>query len=473
MRLFIDEAGNTGSIIDRDEILNYGTQRHFCLASVVTQSTQEEEQLRLKYRAFKEQFSPNDELKGNTMLTKAQNTALNFFIDKLLDSQHFSICYYDKKFYLVTLMLIVILGFDFRNTFPVQYYTLASKLSQEDDVLLSTFCRLSKNANIKTIHKLFLYLKDYPYKYISKEDNLLAIAATEVLKDEIDDTFVHRFLQFGSYSNPKIANLINLNALSELCEIILIENRKSSKQLEIFHDNISGIDKLLYEELAQFGLKPHFIDSKSEELIQYADNISSIFCKIINTIVRSWEEHQEWNTENEWLFEAASKLYQKIGLNNIKFTVPIQNWATVYCVAEMFDKKFPKAMRDNLHFNKRYLYWSNEIVNNLARTDFNAHADCFAKLCNDKNMPNVSLKTIDDLENMKSQNDPIFSTAYESFISTLEDYYIAKLDGRERIAREFTLWNKDAQIAIANILIKRISQDIVDFDPTDILSLIK
>ena len=31
MRLFLDEAGNTGGILDKNEKLNYGTQRHFCL----------------------------------------------------------------------------------------------------------------------------------------------------------------------------------------------------------------------------------------------------------------------------------------------------------------------------------------------------------------------------------------------------------------------------------------------------------
>lgn len=82
MRLFIDEAGNTGSIADRNEILNYGTQRHFCLAAVVTQNAQEEAHLRHKYAMFKERFSPNGELKGNSLLTKAQNVALDFFIGK-------------------------------------------------------------------------------------------------------------------------------------------------------------------------------------------------------------------------------------------------------------------------------------------------------------------------------------------------------------------------------------------------------
>lgn len=53
MRLFLDEAGNTGGIIDKNEKLNYGTQRHFCLAAVLAPDMQSEQLLRQKYAAFK------------------------------------------------------------------------------------------------------------------------------------------------------------------------------------------------------------------------------------------------------------------------------------------------------------------------------------------------------------------------------------------------------------------------------------
>ena len=53
MRLFLDEAGNTGGIIDKNEKLNYGTQRHFCLAAVVADDIQSEQLLRRKYATFK------------------------------------------------------------------------------------------------------------------------------------------------------------------------------------------------------------------------------------------------------------------------------------------------------------------------------------------------------------------------------------------------------------------------------------
>ena len=98
--------------------------------------------------------------------------------------------------------------------------------------------------------------------------------------------FVNDFLKFVSYSNRKFANLINLNALSELLEVIELERNCDTRKIDIVHDNISGVDEMLKQELKHFDVAVKFADSQAEELIQLADNVASIFCKIINTIVR-------------------------------------------------------------------------------------------------------------------------------------------------------------------------------------------
>ena len=95
MHLFLDEAGNTGGIIDKNEKLNYGTQRHFCLAAVVAEDIQSIQLLRQKYDVFKSQFASEKELKGNSLFKKENNDALEYFLDNILDDKHFSICLYD------------------------------------------------------------------------------------------------------------------------------------------------------------------------------------------------------------------------------------------------------------------------------------------------------------------------------------------------------------------------------------------
>lgn len=83
-------------------------------------------------------------------------------------------------------------------------------------------------------------------------------------------------------------------------------------------------------------------------------------------------------------------------------------------------------------------------------------------------------KTLKDLETMKNKSVIPFGSQYEFLFTTLEDYYIAKLDGVARIKSELSNWDIEAQKVIANKLIDIISEDgIVGFDKNEILSLIE
>lgn len=82
------------------------------------------------------------------------------------------------------------------------------------------------------------------------------------------------------------------------------------------------------------------------------------------------------------------------------------------------------------------------------------------------------MKSIIDLEKMKNQKCIPFESAYEYLISRLEDYYIAKLDGKERIKHELSNWDKEAQSAIIETLIVRISSSLQDFNPDDLRKLL-
>lgn len=82
------------------------------------------------------------------------------------------------------------------------------------------------------------------------------------------------------------------------------------------------------------------------------------------------------------------------------------------------------------------------------------------------------MKTIADLEEMKSRSSSLFNNAYEYFFELLRDFYISKIDGKERIKHELNNWDNEAQKYIINVLIVKIGQDLMDFDPTDLLQLI-
>lgn len=82
-------------------------------------------------------------------------------------------------------------------------------------------------------------------------------------------------------------------------------------------------------------------------------------------------------------------------------------------------------------------------------------------------------KTLKELEEMKSKSMVPFGNQYEFLFATLEDYYIGKMDGINRIKAELSNWDIEAQKVIANKLIDIISESgIIGFNKDEILSLI-
>lgn len=84
------------------------------------------------------------------------------------------------------------------------------------------------------------------------------------------------------------------------------------------------------------------------------------------------------------------------------------------------------------------------------------------------------MKTLRDLEDMKNKAMIPFGNQYDYLFATLEDYYITKMDGLDRIKSELRNWDKESQQVIVNKLVNIISEnEITDFNKNEILSLIK
>ena len=81
-------------------------------------------------------------------------------------------------------------------------------------------------------------------------------------------------------------------------------------------------------------------------------------------------------------------------------------------------------------------------------------------------------KTLKDLNDMKNNKMSPFGNQYEFFFATLEDYYIAKMDGKERIKTELSKWDSEAQKEIVCKLSDIIeTNNMIGFDRNEILSL--
>jgi hypothetical protein len=82
------------------------------------------------------------------------------------------------------------------------------------------------------------------------------------------------------------------------------------------------------------------------------------------------------------------------------------------------------------------------------------------------------MKTLKDLEEMK--NVPaMFGNQYNLLLMTLEDFYIAKLNGLDRIKAELSNWDNEAKKVIVNELVDMLlDRSLIGFDPKEITGLI-
>lgn len=354
MKIYLDESGNTGNVITKDNILNFKEQRHFVLGGIKVKNNEDKKILLNKYKLFKQKFNVTGEIKGSDLMIRKYNDELRYFLENILDDNHFEICIYDKKFYLITLLLTAVLGDKFKEDYPLEFYRLASEYVLYSDELLIQYCGLAKSPNCNDLKKLLNLILRLNFKDIPEYNNPLKIKAKHIIDNNEYHLILDNFMTFGWYDNDKYINLINLNALGELILNLKVDYNLENNNLEIFHDKIDVFDKTFIAELKPLGVNLNFVDSEDEELIQIADNIVSIVAKCINRTIEIFEEKKEWHPDSEWILTQYSNVLNIIGLNNIKFTVPICNWAVSGCVKDMFAKGYPKYARKNIYFNEYY-----------------------------------------------------------------------------------------------------------------------
>lgn len=82
-------------------------------------------------------------------------------------------------------------------------------------------------------------------------------------------------------------------------------------------------------------------------------------------MTKHFERKEEWKPESQWDMELVSKVLRKIGVNNVKFTIPIHDWAAAVCVEQMFAPNYLKAYRKNIYFNPMYIEVQKKIMESI------------------------------------------------------------------------------------------------------------
>ena len=143
MKIYIDEAGNTGSagiIKDKKNGINFVSQPVFALGMLIIQDDAEAKNMLEKFNSFKEKFSIIGEIKGSTLTTREWNEEMEYLFNHFFDSLHFKINIYDKRFYISTLLLRTFTDNQLFYENTVFFYVQASILARQNNTFFEQSC---------------------------------------------------------------------------------------------------------------------------------------------------------------------------------------------------------------------------------------------------------------------------------------------------------------------------------------------
>lgn len=368
MTLYFDESGQTGCIIpNKAGMLFDEKQRFFVLGGVICNDKQDEDYLRRKYHAFKMRHGIDGEIKGSDMMKRDNNSLLMDFIDTMLDSEHFYLCCYDKLFYIATLINAYFYPRQLMNDDPVFYFSQASALAHEDIALFLKYCECCAIGTDEASFEFCRYIISFDFQKIDAAQNGYIQMAKLVLEGGEALDFP---LPFGSYLDPDFTNIINITALGETALAIEVKRGIPSSEIRIVHDNITEFEKEFLDSFRAEPISLQFKDSKSDELLQYADNVASVFRKCCTETVNLFLRGQQWDPDKSWFPTLYAKLLSKIKYENIKWDVSISDQVLPLCIEEMFSEECPVVLRNNTHFYKRFMWHRTWVINNIASLNY-------------------------------------------------------------------------------------------------------
>lgn len=370
MKVYFDESGQTGCILPNRKGDFYNEkQRFFVLGGIICKNEADEILLCKKYKTFLNKYGITGELKGSDIMKRENNVVLMDFINTMIDTDHIYVCCYDKLFYLATLINTY---FYPRNTMaenPIFYFTQASALAHENPEIFRKYCACNEIGTEEASIDFCRYVVEFPFQKIDSELNgYLAMAKLAVENGEAFDFP----LPLGCYVNPSYTNIINMTAVGESVVALKLIYNITNSEIHIIHDRILEFENEFFDIMKPFQIDIQFKDSKNELLLQYADNVASIFRKCCTETVNIFENRKQWDSSSSWFPTVYSKLLQKMQYNNVKWVVSISDQILPLCVRDMFADNYPKELRNNSCFYKRFASYKQLILKNIASLNYTA-----------------------------------------------------------------------------------------------------
>lgn len=355
MKIFFDESGQSGCVIQKNDLLNFRTQPTFAIGALVVPTESDEKVLLEKYSRFKDKYNIQGEIKGSDMLTRDRNRELSYFLKHILDGHHFFAILYDKRFYLSTLILHGMIGIEYQQEMIHHFYEQATFLSLQKDDFFLEYLRYIENPSPESFREYLNYIINYEYQMYDVTENAVVTMAGKLLEACIEDKCYDDFLSFGWYENSKLTNVINLNALSELIYFIKAELNIRNQSVTYIHDHILEFEDTFESELKDCGIEVEFADSKDEPLLQIADNAVSVLRHAYDKMITACKAERQWEESSAWDMKLLASIVNKMTVTHIKFTVPLCDWSVALCISQMFTLDYPPTRRNKMAFNIHYI----------------------------------------------------------------------------------------------------------------------
>ena len=367
MKIYFDESGQSGCVIQKNDLLNFRTQPTFAIGALVIPSEVEEKALLAKYDRFKYKYGIQGEIKGSDLLTRAKNRELAYFLKHILDDRHFFVILYDKRFYLSTLILYGLIGIEYQQEMINHFYEQATFLALQKDDFFLEYLRYIESPTPESFYAYLDYIVNYEYQMYDVKENAVVAMASKILEAHIEDKCYDDFLSFGWYENPKLTNVTNLNALSELIYFIKAELNFTNQSVTYIHDHILEFEDTFESELKDCGIEVVFADSKDEPLLQVADNVVSILRHAYDRMITACKAERQWEESSAWDMKLLASVVNKMTVGHIKFTVPLCDWSVALCISQMFTLDYPPSRRNKMAFNIHYIETMGAIQDSLTQ----------------------------------------------------------------------------------------------------------
>lgn len=375
IKMYFDESGNNGNVVpNKSGYLYRRHQPQFVLGCVIVKSSADRDLIEKKYANFKERWKITEEYKSVELLDEKNQEMLTDFIENILQGENFHVCCYDKKFYLASLISLYLLGNDMQINDPLAYYKYTSALAREDDKLFKKYCEIVEKPTNEGIEDFLKFILKMPFKKIDEEINPYKIAARFMLDNQDESGFCKPYLSKGEYEKAVNVNVINMNALGESILSICYNESITVDDVKVFHDKIEQYEDELIT-LYDSRIPVEFLDSKSNDLIQIADNLAGIFRRAFSETVELYGTNEQWECGKEFFPKLLSKIIEKLTINNIKFVVPISDWALALTVHKMYSDEYPVQNRNTDCFWVEFMRFRHIVETNIPHLDYSYRPD--------------------------------------------------------------------------------------------------